>query len=199
MRSPSAAADPEGTARCRRVLWLLPRAPRLGGARPRVLEGTHGYLKGLESAVPCCSVLWVGLGTKAHNTYERADTHAHSFSRCVHCASAALRAGKYAWGAVGKNACPDGTARIVDLTACQAAATAAGKNRPSSSDNDDLAPKGCYSDTTSTSVFFNAHAIGATDQIQINVLLCAGTGVPASLTRSRPRHPRTSRMPSLWV
>ncbi len=138
--------------------------------------------------MPCCSVLWVGLGTKAHNTYERADTHAHSFSRCVHCASAALRAGKYAWGAVGKNACPDGTARIVDLTACQAAATAAGKNRPSSSEIDDLAPKGCYSDTTSTSlqVFFNAHATGVTDQIQSNVLLCAGTGVPASLARPAP-------------
>jgi hypothetical protein len=109
-----------------------------------------------------------------------------------------LRAGKYAWGEVGKNACPGGTARIVDLTACQAAAAAAGKNRPSSSEVDEIAPKGCYSDTTSTSVFFNAHVTGVTDQIQSNVLLCAGTGVPASPARLDPGiSAHASWMPSL--
>jgi hypothetical protein len=107
-----------------------------------------------------------------------------SLSRCVHCASAAVRAGKYAWGAAGKNACPVGTARINDLAACQAAATAAGKNRPSSSEIDDLAPKGCYSDTRSPGVYFNAHVTGQHAAIgDDTLLLCAGTGVPASPAR----------------
>jgi hypothetical protein len=186
-----AAADPEGTARCRWVLRLLSRAPRLRGVRPRVLEGTQVYLKGLESAVPCSMVLWGQFGAKVGST-----THAHASSlcSCVHMCirrthsrharaaqrSRAVRAGKYTWGPVGKNVCPDGTARIDDLTACQAAAAAAGRPSPKSSENVDEFPKGCFSSTTSPNVYFNAHVTGATNRIDADILLlCAGTGVPA--------------------
>ncbi len=102
-------------------------------------------------------------------------------------AAALWRAGKYTWSAAGSNACPDGAARIDDLSACQAAATAAGKTSPSSSENDDLYPKGCYSDTTAPSVFFNAHVTGSTAQIGFDILvLCTVTGVPASPARPAP-------------
>ncbi len=134
----------------------------------------------------------------------RTHTHASSLRRCVHMCirrmhsrharaaqrSRASRAGKYTWGAAGKNVCPVGTARIDDLTACKAAATSAGKNGPSSSENSNLFPKGCYSSTST--VFFNAHEIGAFNRIDADILLlCAGTGVPASPAPPRRRHPRT--------
>ena len=124
--------------------------------------------------------------------------HMHSLCRCAHMhmrrmhsrraraaqRRCALRAGKYTWGAAGKNACPDGTARIDDLTACQAAAAAAGKNG-AIRENSDLFPKGCYSSTTSPNVYFNAHVTGATTQIDADILLlCAGTGA------TRPPRPR---------
>jgi hypothetical protein len=84
-----------------------------------------------------------------------------------------------------------GTARINDLTACQAAATAAARPRPSSSENSDLFPKGCYSSRTSPNVYFNAHVTGAATQTGADVvLLCAVAGVPASPAPPRPRHPR---------
>jgi hypothetical protein len=136
----------------------------------------------------------------------RTHTHTSSLRRCVHMCirrmhsrharaaqrSRALRAGKYTWGAVGKNACPDGTTRIVDLTACQAAAAAAASPRPKTSEDTVDSPKGCYSSTTSRSVFFNAHATGAGNRIDVDiVLLCAGTGVPASPAPPRPRQTGT--------
>jgi hypothetical protein len=95
-------------------------------------------------------------------------------------AAAAMCAGKYAWGAAGKNVCRDGTTRIDDLTACQAAATAAGKTSPKSSENTVDSPKGCYSSTRSPDVSFNAHVIGQHSAVDPETLvLCAGTGVPA--------------------
>jgi hypothetical protein len=166
-----------------------------------VLEGTEGA-RGRRASLYGTMGGWVcGYGWQH---YARTRTHPVCADVCT-CASGACtpgvhvlrsasfawRAGKYAWGAVGKNTCPDGTTRINDLTACQAAATAAGKNRPSSSEIDDLAPKGCYSDTTSTSVFFNAHVTGVADQIQNGFLLCAVTGVPASPAPPRPRRANT--------
>ncbi len=105
-------------------------------------------------------------------------------------AAAAVRAGKYTWGAAGKNACPDGTARIDDLTACKAAAAAAGKPPPKSSESTDQFPKGCYSSILSPDVVFNAHVTGTWDRIDPDiVLLCAGTGVPASPARPAPGIP----------
>jgi hypothetical protein len=154
--------------------------------------------------VPCSMVLWVGLRLRLAALC--AHPHAHSLCRCVQTGmrrmhsqaahsraaqrSRAWRAGKYNWGEAGKIICPDGTARIDDLTACQAAATAAGKNG-AIRENSDLFPKGCYSSTTSPNVYFNAHVTGATTQIDADILLlCAGTGVPASLTR--PASPTAS-------
>jgi hypothetical protein len=162
----------------------------------RVLEGTQVYLKG---AVPGSMVLWCGLGLRLATLHVRAHARTQFVQMCAHAhaahalpgvhvlrsAAAALRAGKYAWGAAGRNACPDGTARIDDLTACQAAATAAGKAPPISIDDDDLSPKGCYSSTFSTGVSFNAHVTGAWIRIDPDILLlCAGTGA------TRPPRPR---------
>jgi hypothetical protein len=159
----------------------------------------------LRDAVPCSMVLWVLVGTKVGSTAHAhariqfaqmcAHVHtAHALPACTCCAaqrSRALRAGKYAWGAAGKNACPDGTARIDDLPECQAAAAAAARPPPSSENSDDF-PKGCYSSTLSTGVSFNAHATGARKQVDADiVMLCAGTGVPASPAPPRRRHPRT--------
>ncbi len=208
VRSPRpAAADPEGTARCGWVLWLLPRALRQRGARPK---GTRGYSRVLEGARGRRASLFE---TRLGSTR----THTHSLCRCVHMrirrtrgvhvlcsAAAAWRAGKYTWGAAGKVICPAGTARIDDLTACQAAATAAGKTPPSSSENSDLSPKGCYSSTRSPGVSFNAHVTGqeraADDE---TLLLCAGAGVCARFTH--PPAPPTAYphvhlwMPSLYI
>jgi hypothetical protein len=178
------AQPPPRRGRCRgvpfgalRVLWLLPRTPWRGTqGYSRVLEGARGRRASLYGIMG-------GFGTNVHTTYVRALTHAHSSSRCVPCASAALRAGKYTWGAAGKNVCPVGTARIDDLTACQAAAAAAGKTSPSISENSDLSPKGCYSATTSPNVYFNAHVLGALQRISSDeLLLCAGAGVCARFT-----------------
>ncbi len=111
-------------------------------------------------------------------------------------AAAAVRAGKYAWGTAGKNACPDGSTRIDDLAACQAAAAAAGKIPPKSSENTDDSPKGCYSSTRSFDVSFNAAVIGQHSAVDADtLLLCAGTGVPASLARpaSPPAAPHIHR------
>ncbi len=167
----------------------------------RVLTGTQ--------ETPCLALWYYGCCLVPRLEALRTHTHASSSRRCVHThirrmhsrharaaqRSRALRAGKYTWGAAGKNACPDGTARIVDLTACQAAATAAGKNGPSSSENSNLFPKGCYLSTST--VYFNAHAIGTFDRIGAGtLLLCAGTGVPASPAPPRRRHSRTC---TLWM
>ncbi len=156
--------------------------------------------------MPCSMVLWVLFGTKVGSTTHAhariqfaqmcAHVHkAHALPACTCCAaqcSRAVRAGKYTWGAAGKNVCPVGTARIDKLTECKAAATAAGKNGPSSSEESDLFPKGCYLSTST--VFFNAHEIGAFNRIDADiVLLCAGTGVPAA--PARPAHGIPARAP----
>ncbi len=135
------------------------------------------------------------LRTHAHASSLRRCVHVHvgrmpARTRALHSASAAVRAGKYAWGAVGKNACPGGTTRIDDFTACQAAAAAAGRPSPKSSENTDAIPKGCYSSTTSPNAYFNAHVTGAGNRIDADILLlCAGAGVPASPAPPRPAPP----------
>ncbi len=175
-----------------RVLRLLSRAPWQRGARPRVLEGTEGARGRRASLYGNMGVFGATVGSTAGEQFVQMCAHVHMrrmHSRRARAAqrSRALRAGKYAWGAAGKNVCPDGTTRIDDLTACKTAAAAAGRPSPSISENSDQSPKGCYSSTRSPDVSFNAHVIGQLNAVADDtLLLCAVAGVPASL--ARPAH-----------
>ncbi len=82
-------------------------------------------------------------------------------------------------GAAGSNACPAGSVRIETEAACRAAAASAGKT-PSTSgfvETTSTYPRGCYYTSTSYA-YFNTHAVGAGNSMQ---LLCAAlvtTGAP---------------------
>ncbi len=144
--------------------------------------------KGLESAAAYCKVLFGGSDVVSrtrtpwmcirHMQSACVLTRTLRALRTVHRPTrAALCTGKYAWGRMGSTSCPVGTTRISGLTACQSAAAAAGRTPPSSSENSDALPSGCYWATTSN----NAHSndfVGASSMITSYDfrLLCAGAG-----------------------
>jgi hypothetical protein len=69
------------------------------------------------------------------------------------------RAVPYITGAAGSNACPTGSTRIDDPTACKNAAVAMGVTWDLPVKATDNRPKGCYLSSTQA-VSFNTHATG---------------------------------------
>ena len=85
------------------------------------------------------------------------------------------------WGVAGSNECPPGYFRVQLLSACQSAATAAGKTW-SRSEIDSTYPRGCYFTDLDNKVYLNTHAVGAGDSS--SRLLCsaaAPTNAPTNL------------------
>ena len=91
--------------------------------------------------------------------------HMHHAAWCAHacgvlrCKHFAVRAVPYITGAAGSNACPSGSTRIDDPTACQNAAVAVAATWGGSGQWAGR-PKGCYLSSTQT-VSFNTHATGS--------------------------------------
>jgi hypothetical protein len=102
-------------------------------------------------------------------------------------------AGAYVSGAAGINECPAGSARIETEAACRtAAAAAAGKSVGSPFlETDPRYPRGCYYVIVTSSVYFNADAVGAG---RPNAgLLCTAlvtTGMPRFARVCTARHSR---------
>ncbi len=105
----------------------------------------------------CAFVYGVRSVPIAHMHHAAWCAHACGVRRCQHFA---VRAVPYITGAAGSNACPTGSTRIDDPTACQnaAVAVAATFSLVESADR----PKGCYSQSFATGiyVFLNKHATG---------------------------------------
>jgi hypothetical protein len=112
-------------------------------------------------------------------------------------------AGAYVYGVGGSNSCPATSARIVDATACEAAAASAGKPW-GGSQAVSTTPRGCYLVTSSNYVWFNTHTAGAGSSTAR--LLCATIGMPLELTFLRKalklirmtRHGTQPIAPSKW-
>ncbi len=111
-------------------------------------------------------------------------------------------AGAYVSGAAGSNDCPAGSARIVTMGACRAAAAAAGKTAGSTVypfvETDCDVPRGCYY-TTGGNAHLNTHAVGF-GASYARLLCAANTGAPLHApTRPRACSARYSRAVGLII
>jgi hypothetical protein len=90
---------------------------------------------------------------------------------------AASCAAGYAWGEDGSNQCPTSYYAIVDMAACERAATAAGEDYIRS-ETDPSYPSGCYfSQGGNAGFYFNADTVGA--GVRRTQLLCSGAALLA--------------------